>query len=467
MSLRIFNTLSGRAEVFEPLGTPVRIYCCGMTPKFHPHIGHARLFVDVDFMRRTLEHLGYEVRHVQNFTDIDDKTILRAEEEGITAEEVARKYTESYFASMAQLAVKPADEYPTVTGYMERIIQFVERLVEKGFGYVVGGDVWFSVSRFPDYGKLSGRAGDAGLIGVRKDLEPGKRDPRDFALWKAAKPGEPSWRSPWGPGRPGWHIECSTMVRETLGDQIDIHCGAEDLIFPHHENEIAQSEALTGLEPFAKYWPHVGWVTAEGEKMSHSLWNFVTLQDVLERFDPAAVRLFLLQTHYRSPLAFSEEGLAASSRSLPALRAAYGQEENVPGVAEISSESALHLLQRFDAQLEDDFNSPGAVGVMFETAHEVNRASDADRDQVRAVLRRMVEVLGLPLSARRSEPASTETILLIEFLIELRAELRQEKQWVLADKVRDGLKALGIVLKDGPQGTIWEREDREGRSAVI
>ena len=430
-----------------------------MTPKYHPHIGHARLFVDVDFMRRTLEHFGYQVRHIQNFTDIDDKTISRAEEEGVTAAEIARKYTDSYFATMEQLAVKKADEYPTVTGYMGQIVDFVEALVDRGFGYVVDGDVWFSVERFPGYGKLSGRVEESGMVGVRKNPEPGKRDPRDFALWKAAKPGDPSWPSPWGQGRPGWHIECSTMVRETLGDQIDIHCGAEDLIFPHHENEIAQSEALTGLEPFARYWPHVGWVTADsGEKMSHSLWNFVTLQDVLEHFDPVAVRLFLLQTHYRSPLAFSEEGLKAASRSLPTLRAAYGLGQDVPVDALIISEDGLRLKERFDQQLADDFNSPGAIGVLFQTAHEVNSADGAATDELRALFRGMTSVLGLPLDVAR-EAGSPEVAPLIDLLISVRNDLRAEKQWALADRVRDGLKSLGIVLKDSSEGTTWERED--------
>src|SRR5712692_6160037 len=221
------------------------MYVCGMTPKFHPHIGHARMYVAADLIRRTLEYRGYRVRHVQNFTDIDDKTISQAQEEGISAADLARKYSDSYFSSMSQLEVLPAHVYPTVTGCMEQIVDYIEGLVEKNFAYVLGGDVYFEVDRFPGYGKLSGRLEDSGMVGVRKDLEPGKRNPKDFALWKAAKPGEPSWPSPWGEGRPGWHIECSTMVRETLGDQIDIHAGGQDLIFPHHENEIAQSESFT------------------------------------------------------------------------------------------------------------------------------------------------------------------------------------------------------------------------------
>ncbi len=454
------------------------MYVCGMTPKFHPHVGHGRCYVAADMVRRTLEYLGYKVHHVQNFTDIDDKTILRAQEEGVTAADIAKKYTESYFDSMTQLGVLRATEYPTVTGYMDKIVEFIAALVDRGFGYVVDGDVWFEVSKFSGYGKLSKRTEEGGLVGVRKDLEPGKRDPRDFALWKSAKPGEPAWPSPWGEGRPGWHIECSTMVRETLGDQIDIHFGGQDLLFPHHENELAQSEALTGLEPFSRHWMHLGWVTNKsGEKMSHSLWNFVTLQDVLDKFDPAAVRLYLLQTHYRSPVAFSEEGLRATAKSLATLRFAYGETLGEVAASGLSWSGAAQdrfrtdaapgrtwngaaqaLKDRFDAELEDDFNSVGAIGVLFETAHEVNRSAGPEQEGLRALFHLMVDVLGLPLGVRR-ETGSTEVGPLVELLIDLRAALRTEKQWELADRVRNGLKDLGIELQDSSEGTTWQRAD--------
>jgi cysteinyl-tRNA synthetase len=457
LTLRIFSTLSGRVEDFQPLGSPVKIYVCGMTPKFHPHVGHGRTYVAADLVRRTLQYRGYRVRYVQNFTDIDDKTIARGEEEGVSAAEVARKYSESYFESMDRLGVLRADEYPTVTGYMDRIIEFIEGLVAKGFGYAVNGDVWFDVAKFEDYGKLSHRTEEGGLAGARKELEPGKRDPRDFALWKAAKPGEPSWESPWGAGRPGWHIECSTMVRETLGDQIDIHMGGQDLLFPHHENELAQSECFTGLEPFAKYWLHTGLVTSpSGEKMAHSLWNFVTLQDMLDRFEPAGVRLYLLQTHYRSPVAFSEEAIAGATRSLATLRAAFGDPAAVLNEPEGWNDRAADLKARFDAQLDDDFNSAGAVGVLFDAAHEVNRASGASQEELRSLFRLMIGVLGLPL-ADRPDRGSGDIGPFVELLIGLRASLRAEKQWALADQVRDGLKGLGIALEDSPQGTTWRR----------
>jgi cysteinyl-tRNA synthetase len=420
-------------------------------------LGHARCYVGVDLIRRVLEYRGYQVRHVQNFTDIDDKTIARAQEEGTTAEEIARRYTESYFESMGKLAVQPAHVYPTVTGNMQQIVQYVEGLIEKGFAYIVGGDVYFEVGRFESYGRLSGRFEDSGMVGVRTELEPGKRDPKDFALWKAAKPGEPSWPSPWGEGRPGWHIECSTMVRETLGDQIDIHAGGQDLLFPHHENELAQSECFTDKEPYVKYWAHIGLVTMGTEKMAHSTWNFVTLKEMLEKYEPAAVRLYFLRTHYRSPVMYSEEGIAVAARNLETLRAAYGElsEPIAPGA--VTSESASGLLRRFDEQLDDDFNSAGAVGVLFDTAHEVNRGGP-QTTVLRSAFRKMVEVLGLPLEAEKERGAS-DAAPFIELLIDVRTKLRAEGQWALADQVRDGLKQLGIVLKDNQQGTTWEHHD--------
>src|SRR5438132_11678488 len=304
MAVRMYSTLTGREDELVPLHPDgvLRMYVCGMTPKFHPHIGHARTFVAMDVVRRYLRYRGYRLRHVQNFTDIDDKLIERARRLNRDVEATAREYTQSYLAVMHRLNVEPADEYPTVTGYMERIVEFIAGLVESGHAYAVDtGDVYFDVASFPDYGKLSHRDLNSQLGAARKELEPGKRDPRDFALWKHARQGEPSWPSPWGRGRPGWHIECSAMVRETLGDQIDIHGGGADLIFPHHENEIAQSEALTGKEPFARNWAHAGLVVLGGgenvgAKMAHSAANFTTLASILEQYDPMDVRYYLLAT---------------------------------------------------------------------------------------------------------------------------------------------------------------------------
>ena len=457
MPLRMTNTLSGRKEVFEPLGDPVRMYVCGMTPKNHPHVGHARLFVAADAIRRILEYRGYRVMHVQNFTDIDDKIIDRANREGITAFEAAKKYTDSYFDSMAALNVSPAHVYPKVTATMPQIVEYVEGLIEAGFAYEVDGDVYFEVERFPEYGKLSGRTEEGQLEGARKELEPGKRNPRDFALWKRAKPGEPSWNSPWGEGRPGWHIECSTMVRETLGDQIDIHAGGADLLFPHHENEIAQSEAFTGRVPFSKYWAHIGLVLTGSEKMAHSLENFTTISEVLKQYDPAAVRLYLLRTHYRAPMTFSSEGLVDAARSVRTLRAAFGDPDEDAGDDLSGAES---LLERFDDFVDDDFNTAGAIGVLFDTAREVNRASGTSAVRgLRAAFRKMAAVLGLPLD--QPPPGLGEEMAVapfIDLLLEVRSELRAAKQWALSDRIRDRLSELGVRLEDSPSGTTWSSD---------
>jgi cysteinyl-tRNA synthetase len=454
VSIAISNTLSGQKEPFQPAGPVVTMYVCGMTPKFHPHIGHARLFVAADLIRRYLEFRGFQVKHVQNFTDIDDKIIARGELEGTSAEESADKYTRSYFDAMEKLNVAPAHLYPTVTGSMSEIVAFVQTLIERGFAYPTDGDVYFEVDKFPDYGKLSGRTLDDQLVGVRKELEPGKRDPRDFALWKAAKPGEPSWGSPWGPGRPGWHIECSTMVRETLGEQIDIHSGGRDLIFPHHENEIAQSEALTGRVPFARYWPHVGLVTTDGEKMAHSLENFTTIHDIVAKYDPMALRLFLLSTHYRAPLVFSEEGLIDKSRALERLRGAIaGYDSSATARAEWSERYRADFI----AALDDDFNSAGGLGILFDLAREINRRrADADAESTagQALLVELAGVLGLDLQSRAAVAASPAEPY-IEFLLEIRTKLREARQWVLADQIRDGLKARGVVVEDQAGRSAW------------
>lgn len=458
MTIRISNTLTGRKEEFIPLGDPVRMYVCGMTPKYHPHIGHARTYVAADVMRRTLEYRGFRVHHVQNFTDIDDKIIARAELEGVSLADAARRYSESYFAVMDALGVLRAHQYPTVTDSMSEIIGFVDALIQAGYAYVEDADVYFEVARFSGYGKLSGRTEEGGMVGVRKVVQPGKRDPRDFALWKGAKPREPSWPSPWGEGRPGWHIECSAMVRHTLGDQIDIHCGGQDLIFPHHENEIAQSEALTGHHPFARYWPHVALLMTGGEKMAHSLMNFTTVQELLAKYEPAAVRLYLLGTHYRSPMVFSDQSLVEASRSLRTLRAAHGAEEpRLP--TDGASSAGASPLERFGQLLDDDFNAPGALGVVFETAHEINRVGTGEeREALRAAFRTMVDVLGIPLQSRQQPDLSGSPAPFIELLVEVRSALREHRQWALADLVRDRLREMGVSIEDTPEGTVWRSD---------
>src|ERR671933_1346348 len=359
------------------------MYVCGLTPKFHVHLGHARVFVAMDVLRRYLEYRGYKLKHVQNFTDIDDKIIQRAALEKRDARSTADSYMDSYFDSMDRLNVKRADEYPTVTGYMERIVEFVAGLVENNHAYAIDtGDVYFDVASFPAYGKLSRRDLNSQLVAARKELEPGKRDPRDFALWKRAREGEPSWPSPWGRGRPVWHIECSAMARETLGDQLDIHGGGADLIFPHHENEIAQSESLTGKDPFVRYWAHSGLVVlGGGEKMAHSLENFTTIDAILERYTPLEVRYFLVATHYRSSLTFTLEGEAGDVRvrgiedargALSRLRRALGEEPlSLDGPLDQAAVDAFH------AAMDADFNTPDALAVIFDLAREINRCRDA------------------------------------------------------------------------------------------
>jgi cysteinyl-tRNA synthetase len=451
LSITISNTLSGQKEPFEPPGPIVSMYVCGMTPKFHPHVGHARMYVAVDVIRRYLEYRGYRVTHVQNFTDIDDKIIERGRAEGISASAAADKYTHSYFEAMQALNVRPAHLYPTVTGSMTAIIQFVEALLELGHAYSTNGNVYFSVEQFPEYGKLSGRTAEGQLAGARKELEPGKRDPRDFALWKAAKRGEPAWDSPWGRGRPGWHIECSAMVRESLGEQIDIHSGGRDLIFPHHENEIAQSEARTGKVPFARYWLHVGLVTTAGEKMSHSLENFTTVQEVVRRYDPMALRLYLLSTHYRSPLAFGEEALIDKASALERLRRA------LEGFEDSSASEAQWVVgyrEQFLRAMDDDFNSAGGLGVLFDLARDINRrrgSEDAAAGQ--AMLLELAQVLGLDLRPPQIAPVVAEPF--IDLLVRIRSQLREARQWALADRIRDELHTLGVVVEDRPGEAVW------------
>ena len=388
MPIRIHSTLSGSDEELVPISADgvVRMSVCGMTPKYNQHVGHARMFVAMDVIRRYIEYRGYKLKYVQNFTDVDDKIIDRANREGSDAGSTAQRYIDSYFEVMDRLNVRRADDYPTVTGYMERIVEFTAGLVESGHAYESDGNVFFDVASFPEYGKLSHRDLNSQLVAARKELEPGKRDPRDFALWKRAKEGEPAWPSPWGRGRPGWHIECSTMIRETLGDQIDIHGGGADLIFPHHENEIAQSESLTGKQPFVEHWVHSGLVTTSGEKMAHSLENFSTIASILDQYDPRQVRLYLIGAHYRSDLTFAIEtsedgkpmvrGIEDAGASLDRIRRAVGTE---PLAAEGDCDESS--VEAFIAAMDDDFNTPGALAVVFDLVREVNRQRSANSTQ--------------------------------------------------------------------------------------
>jgi cysteinyl-tRNA synthetase len=470
MPVRVYSTLTGREDELVPVHPDgvLRMYVCGMTPKFHPHIGHARLFVAMDVIRRYLLFRGYQVQFVQNFTDVDDKIIERAEREGRAANVTARAYIDSYFESMDRLSVRRADVYPTVTDYMERIVEFVAALVESGHAYAVNGDVWFSVASFADYGKLSKRDLNSQLVAARKELEPGKRDPRDFALWKAAREGEPSWPSPWGRGRPGWHIECSAMVRETLGDQIDVHGGGADLIFPHHENEIAQSESLTGKAPFAQHWTHAGLVVlGGGDKMAHSAENFTTLASILEAYDPIDVRYYLLATHYRSSLTFKIEGDAGAPPIIRGIEDAHNSLERLrravgPEPLERQGDLDQASVDAFTAAMDADFNTPDALAVIFDLARDVNRQRDtgtaqAELDRGRRTIVALLEVLGIDISESPNGYQPIEPF--VELLLDTRRKLRSIKQWALADEVRERLKALGVIVEDKPGGeSAWRLE---------
>ena len=459
--MKIYNTLSGREEEFVPQGEVVRMYVCGVTPYAECHLGHAMSYVVFDVVRRYLEFKGYKVKHVQNFTDIDDKIIDRAHKSGTSPAELAEKFISQYFVDMDKLNIKRAHVYPRATEEIPKIIEVVQGLVDRGHAYQAGGDVYFRVSSAPDYGKLSHQGLEALQAGARVEVGGGKEDPLDFALWKAAKPGEPWWESPWGRGRPGWHIECSAMSLRHLGETLDIHGGGQDLIFPHHENEIAQSESFTEVTPFVKYWMHNGFVQLGGEKMSKSLGILVTIREVLERFTPDAIRFFILSSHYRSPISFSEENLAAAEKGVERLRQSAldnGQCEEKGSTGAIDTEL---FRQRFIDAMDDDFNTAQAVAVLFDLAREINRAISlgADVRQARENLIELGNVLGFTFQEKEMKLAAEP---FIDLLISIRAELRNEKQWRMADRVRSCLKDVGIVLEDTPQGTIWKHEKPVG-----
>ncbi len=490
MSLTLYNTLTRKKESFEPIETgKVRMYCCGVTVYDYCHLGHARSYIVWDVVRRYLAWRGYDVRYIQNFTDIDDKILNRARTDGSTMEAVSEQFIAAYFEDMARLNILEADEYPRATHTLDGIKRLIHELEQKGMAYAAQGDVYYSVRQFEGYGKLSGRKLDdmqAGASGrVTGDPEVSKKqDPFDFALWKAAKPNEPSWESPWGAGRPGWHIECSAMVRDRLGDQIDIHVGGADLTFPHHENEIAQSEAVTG-KPLSRYWLHNGMVNVDGEKMSKSLGNFTTIRQLLDeplevlggdRFDPMALRVFVLQAQYRKPIDFTGDAIAAAQNSWNTLkegllfaaeyREALGWGEKTD--AHTLSEEAV---QRFQAAMDDDFNSPSGLAVLFELAKELRRAGNLITHQGQAdrasedlrqdwhTLVSLAQVLGLEaVSTSDDAPVEEGGDAAIEVMIQARCAARKVKDFRESDRLRDLLTAENIVLIDQPDGTTrWHR----------
>ena len=472
--LAIYNTLSRRVEPFATIEPgAVRMYVCGVTPYDSAHVGHGMSAIVFDVIRRYLEHRGYRVRHAQNFTDVDDKIIARANREGIAPDELTARLIADWHTELGALNILPATVYPRATEEIGPIVAMIEGLVEQGVAYPVAGDVYFRVRAFPGYGKLSHRALGDLLAGARIEVDERKDDPLDFALWKAAKPGEPSWPSPWSAGRPGWHIECSAMCTTYLDGVVDIHGGGADLIFPHHENEIAQSEAFLGREPFARYWVHNGLLRLGGEKMSKSLGNFVRLREVLDRGLGAAFRLMVLQSHYRAPLTYTEEGLLGAERGLDRLRAAAsdaaaasppnGAEPVTEGgtaTADLAAQAAA-TERRFDAAMSDDFDTPGAVAALFELGRAINRARAARQpataiEPARRTLVELAGVLGLELTAETTSGAG-DAAPFIDLLVGVRDELRAAKQWALSDRIRDGLAERGIAVEDGAAGSTWTR----------
>lgn len=456
--MRLYNTLSRRLEEFVPAGDEVRMYVCGPNLYAPCHLGHAMSYIIFDVLRRYLEFRGYRVRHVQNFTDIEDNIILRARATGRTIQDLAEEHIDLFFRQMDALGIQRAHHYPRPTQEIDAIVDMVRVLLEKGYAYQAGGDVYFRVLSFPDYGKLSGRDVDSLMAGARVDPGEAKEHPADFVLWKGAKEGEPSWDSPFGPGRPGWHIECSAMSLKYLGQPLDIHGGGQDLIFPHHENEVAQSEAYSGRKPFARFWVHHGLLRLPDspEKMTRHLGNLVPLDEALDRFGPDALRLFVLGSHYRSPLTYSEEALAAARAGARRLRLAATLEGGERG-PEVDPSP---YRERFLAAMDDDLATPQALAALFDLAAEINRARDEGRRtaHAQAVLRELAGVLGLTL--REPTPYRADAVPFIEVLIEVRQELRSQRLYALADSIRARLLELGIVLEDTPQGTRWRpRED--------
>jgi cysteinyl-tRNA synthetase len=466
--LQIYNTLTRRKEPFETIEPgSVRMYVCGVTPYDSAHVGHAMSLIAFDMIRRYLEHRGYRVRHAQNFTDIDDKIIARANRDGVSPNEITEGLIADWHADTQAMNVLPATIYPRATTEIPAIVSMIEGLIEKGFAYEVEGDVYYRVRAFKDYGKLSHRNLDDLLSGARIEIDERKEDPLDFALWKAAKPGEPTWPSPWSAGRPGWHIECSAMCSHHLDGTVDIHGGGADLIFPHHENEIAQSEAYLGREPFARYWVHNGLLNFAGDKMSKSLGNFIKVRDLLDRGIGTAFRLMVLQSHYRAPLNFSEEGLESADRGLDRLRAAAKPVTGADASAASSTdgedlaELAAQTDERFHRAMDDDFDSPVAVAALFDLARSINRARTEGRaggraETARQKLAELAGILGLELEVEEQASAG-DAEPFIDLLVSVRDQLRAAKQWQLADVIREGLAERGIVIADGPTGSTWSK----------
>ena len=463
--MKIYNSQTRQKEELVPIEPgKVRIYSCGPTVYNYFHIGNARPFIMFDLLRRYLEYRGYQVTFVQNFTDIDDKMIKRANEEGTTVAELGDRFIDEYFKDADALGIHRASVHPRATRHIGEIIGLIKKLEKKGLAYAVNGDVYFDTEAFPGYGKLSGQNLDDLEAGARIDVDEAKRHPMDFALWKAQKPGEPAWPSPWGMGRPGWHIECSAMSMKYLGETIDIHCGGKDLLFPHHENEVAQSEGATG-KPFAHYWMHNGHINVDNQKMSKSLGNFFTVRDISKEFDLEAVRMFMISAQYRSPVNFSKEMIEQAKSALDRL---YTARDNWTFLLDHAPERELNAaeqelvakgraaIEHFDEAMDDDLNTADAIGAVFELVREGNLAINAQtaREAIKATLSALKEMTGVLGILMRENDAIPDDI---KELVEQRKQARAAKNWAESDRIRDEITARGFVLEDTPQGAKVRR----------
>ncbi len=461
--LKVYNTLTRKTEEFITLMPgKVSMYVCGPTVYAKAHIGHAMSALVFDVLRRYLEFRGYEVTHVMNFTDVDDKIIVKANQKGVDPFELGEMYIKEFEQHLADFNILPATVNPRATREMVQILKMISGLIDKGFAYPVDGDVYFRVQKDPSYGKLSGRHIEDMQAGSRIEVDERKEHPMDFALWKSAKPGEPAWDSPWGKGRPGWHIECSAMNLNHLGEQIDIHGGGNDLIFPHHENEIAQSESFTG-KPFARYWIHNGMLQLNGEDMHKSIGNLVTIEEFLSKHPADTLRMMVLNSAYRNPLSYSDDILDQAEKGLDRLRSAL--KPALPGVAGLDASKLADLVIQvektnagFITAMDNDFNSAGALAELFELVKTINQAradgaTDIQLEPAQSTLKKLTSVLGLTLEVTKVVDHKSDEI--INLLIEVRRELRQNKLWALSDTIRDRLAALGVILEDSKEGTSW------------
>jgi cysteinyl-tRNA synthetase len=475
--VRVYNTLSRQVEDFVT-ATPDRVtmYVCGVTVYGDVHLGHARCYITWDMVRRYLTYRGFAVRYVQNFTDVDDKIIKKAQDEGVSPRAIASRYIDRYLADMQALRVQPANDYPRATEHMPQIIAFIGDLIAKGLAYPTSdGDVYYRVRRFAGYGKLSGRNIDDLQAGARVEVGEIKEDPLDFALWKHAKPNEESWESPWGAGRPGWHIECSAMVKSALGTTIDIHAGGLDLVFPHHENEIAQSEGASD-HPLAAYWMHNGMVTADGEKMSKSLGNIKNVTDLLKHIDVDTLRVFLLQKHYRRPVDFSDDALMAAKSGWNRLRRSLAEIATAPGGTDADQGSKVEALvaesrTAFESHMDEDFDTPGAIAVLFELVRQLHPCRQAPKPiltKAVALAEELADVMGLSLAPEQAAAGDEHLAAVVDMLIDLRHEARANKNWPLSDSIRNQLAAAQVILEDRPgNATAWRPADGAPAGAAL